>query len=72
MVAALKQANKDMELEKEKFLKQIQDRDKKQLQVIEEVDRLKLEFTTHIAELETKLGENSEAAEVEHQLRDAL
>ena len=63
---------KEMTAQKEKSLQDIQDREEKVSVLKQEVERLRLEFTSHITELEGKLAENDRAAEVEEQLRNAL
>ena len=63
---------KEMTAQKERSLQDIQDREEKVSVLKQEVERLRLEFTSHITELEGKLAENDRAAEVEEQLRNAL
>lgn len=63
---------KEVTAQKEKSHQDVQDREEKLSALTQEVERLRLEFTSHIADLEGKLKDNDRAAEVEQQLRESL
>ena len=62
----------DVLIEKERSRLSVVERDAKLSALMQEVERLKIGFTSHIAELETKLKENGQVAQLEHELRQAL